>query len=441
MKLRTSLAAPRRGFFFGSMPPVRTLFVIPYCDFPPKAGAAQRMWRNISVLSRFGPTAVFSVDYNECPESALPGVDRWRHVDERKPVNNSRARRAVDRLIRLLFPPQYRGLDLAAERRTNHQLRQFISEFQPTVVVLDHWRFAVAPTPLKSRHFPLIAASHNVEWQLLRDLSGRTASLLSRLRANAKVSYFRRLEALLYRSADRTWAVSDLDRRAIQCFTGLTSEVRALPIVTDVDYYEPVRREVMVPLQRRPRRGPTVFYAGAYWWQPNADAAHMLTEEIYPILRATYPGARLLLIGDRPTTVMNAAAAADRNVVVTGKVDDVRPYLAQSDVVAVPLLIGGGMRSKILEAFAAGIPVVSTTKGAEGIDVADGRELLVRDGAADFAAGIQELWDDPGHARQIVERGLSFVRRDYSMEAMEARVRRELEELAAAKIGDNERGR
>lgn len=423
------------------MPPVRTLFVIPYCDFPPKAGAAQRMWRNIGVLARFGPTAVFSVDYNECAEATLPGVEHWRHVDERRPISRSRVWRAVERLIRLLVLPQYRGLDFAAEKRTNRELRQFISDFRPTVVVLDHWRFAIAPSPLKSRHFPLVVASHNVEWQLLRDLSRGTPWFLSRLRANAKVAYYRRLEARLYRSADRIWAVSDLDRRAIQGLTGLTSEVRALPIVTDVDYYEPVRREVMVPPQARKTRGPTVFYAGAYWWRPNADAAHMLTAEIYPILRAVYPSTRLLLVGDRPTSAMNAAASADANVIVTGKVDDVRPYLAESDVVAVPLLIGGGMRSKILEAFAAGIPVVSTTKGAEGIDVTDGKELLVRDGAANFAAGIQELWSDPERARAIAERGLGFVRRAYSMEAMEKRVRAELEELAAEKVRGDEHAR
>ncbi len=420
------------------MPSIRTLFVIPYCDFPPRAGSAQRMWRDISVFSEFGPTAVFSVDYNECPEVTLPGVERWVHADERRSDGPSRFRRAVQRIVRLIVPPQYRGLDLAAEKRTNRELRQLIAKFQPTVAVLEHWRSAVAPSPLKSRHLPLIVASHNVEWQLLRDLNDRT-SIGSRLRANAKVWYFRRLEARLYRDADRIWAVSDLDRRAIQRFTGLTSEVRALPLVTDVDYYEPVRREVMVPLQARKKRGPTVFYAGAYWWRPNADAAHMLTEEVYPILRASYPGTRLLLIGDKPTSVMKAAGSTDGNIVVTGKVDDVRPYLAESDVVAVPLLIGGGMRSKILEAFAAGIPVVSTTKGAEGIDVADGKELLVRDGAANFAAGIQILWDDPERAREIAERGLAFVRRDYSMEAMEARVRAELEELAV--LAGDERAR
>ncbi len=158
--------------------------------------------------------------------------------------------------------------------------------------------------------------------------------------------------------------------------------------------------------ERSPQSGPTIFYAGAYWWRPNFDAAHMLIDEIYPRLRERYPGTRLMLVGRNPTPQMEAAARADEQIVVTGEVDDIRPYLAQSHVAAVPLLIGGGMRSKIIEAFAAGLPVVSTTKGAEGIEVVDGRELLVRDGVPAIVAGIAELWENPDDAARA--RGTRF---------------------------------
>ncbi len=204
----------------------------------------------------------------------------------------------------------------------------------------------------------------------------------------------------MYRAADRTWAVSELDRRAIAALSGVGSKARSLPIITDVAYYAAVCAQ-RFGARRTPDAdsGPTIFYAGAYWWQPNLEAAHELIAEIFPRLRAMCPAARLVLIGASPTDEMQAAARADDHIVVTGQIDDLRPYLAQADVVAVPLLNGGGIRSKILEAFAAGVPVVSTTKGAEGIDVVDGRDLLLRDGAAEFAAGIKELWDEPERAR------------------------------------------
>ncbi len=245
--------------------------------------------------------------------------------------------------------------------------------------------------------------------------------------------YFRWVERRLYRAADRTWAVSDVDKRGIQGLTGLTSEIRTLPAVTEIDFYEPVRQKTMATPRQRTASGPTIVYAGGYTWTPNVDAAMMLINDVYPALRASYPGTHLLLIGPSPKPEMEAAARADDHITVTGKVDDIRPYLAQADISVVPLLIGGGMRTKIIEAFASGLPVVSTTKGAEGIPVQDGKELLIRDGVSDFVAGIKELWEDPVRAQTLAQHGFAFVQRDHSMDAMDARMRAELDELLAAR--------
>ena len=417
------------------MPPTRTLYIMLNCDFPPRSATPQRIWRTVTALSKLGPVAVFSIGHNNCTDSTLPGVQQWHHVEPPWRGRIPRLYRVLElllrQILRLIFPAQYTGFDFALEKKANRELRQFIADFQPTVAVLDHWLKAVIPSPLRKRDFPLIVASHDVEWQLLRDMIDPKTSRFSRMAAKARIRYFRWLEARLYRGADRTWTVSDRDRRAIGRFTGLTSKVRALPIVTEIDYFEPVRRKTMAWPRSRSARGPVIFYAGGYWWEPNADAAHTLIADMYPLLRTQFPGTRLMLIGRSPTSQMQAAAHADENIVVTGEVDDIRPYLSESDVVAVPLLIGGGMRSKIIEAFAAGVPVVSTTKGAEGIDAIDERELLVRDGVPAFVAGIKKVWNEPQLARELAERGYEFVRRDYSMEAMEMRVRAELDELIA----------
>ncbi len=338
-------------------------------------------------------------------------------------------RKMFERARRLVFPAEYPYFNLGLERQTHERLRQLIDEFQPTVAVVDHWLNAIIPSPLRHRTFPVVVASHDVEWQLTKDLTSGKAPLLRRLRGDAEVWYFRRVEARLYREADRTWAVSEKDRIAIQRFAGLDSQVRTLPAVIELDRYEAVRRHTLAPERPRASSGPTLMYAGGYAWSPNADAAHALITDIFPRVRERYPDARLLLVGQWPTAEMQAAARADAHIVVTGEVADVRPYLMEADIVPVPLLVGGGMRVKILEAFAAGVPVVSTTKGAEGIQIADGRELLVRDGIPAFVDGIAELWENPERARQLAEHAFDFMRREHSMELLEARVRAEVLEL------------
>ncbi len=203
------------------IPPIRTLYVMLDCDFPPRSATPQRIWRMVSVLSKLGPVAVFSVGYSTCTGSLLPGVERWHHVDRRWRGN------MLEKLVRLVFPAQYMGFDFGQEKQANNELRQFITDFEPTVAVLDHWLKAVIPSPLRKRNFPLIVASHDVEWQLLRDMIVPAASRFSQMATKARIRYFRWLEARLYRGADRTWTVSERDRRAIERFTGPNSRARA----------------------------------------------------------------------------------------------------------------------------------------------------------------------------------------------------------------------
>jgi glycosyltransferase involved in cell wall biosynthesis len=111
---------------------------------------------------------------------------------------------------------------------------------------------------------------------------------------------------------------------------------------------------------------------------------------------------------------MKLAGQQDDNIIVTGMVDDVRPYLAAATVMAVPLVHGGGTRLKILEAFAAGCPVVSTRKGAEGISVTDGKNILLRDSVPDMITGITTLWESYELREQLRLEARELVSESYS---------------------------
>src|SRR6185436_9718271 len=103
---------------------------------------------------------------------------------------------------------------------------------------------------------------------------------------------------------------------------------------------------------------------------------------------------------------------------VTGRVDDVRPYLREADVCAVPIRVGGGTRIKILEAMAAGVPVVSTRIGAEGIAARDGESIVLADDAASFARALVEVARDPRRASSIAGRARALVRERYGWDAV-----------------------
>jgi glycosyltransferase involved in cell wall biosynthesis len=162
-----------------------------------------------------------------------------------------------------------------------------------------------------------------------------------------------------------------------------------------------------------PAAGRTLIYVGHYGYQPNAAAALELADEVLPRVRASVPDAQLQLVGADPTEAMRA-----RPVEVTGTVPDVLPYLRAARVMVVPLRSGGGTRLKILEALAAGVPVVSTPLGAEGLELRDGEHLLVGETRADLAALTVRVIEDDALANRLSTAGRAHVERTYDWTAL-----------------------
>ena len=142
-----------------------------------------------------------------------------------------------------------------------------------------------------------------------------------------------------------------------------------------------------------PLQADTLVYAGSLTYQPNFDAVSFFVREIFPRIRAKRPNARLLVTGSLDG-VDRASLPDTAGVEFTGYVDDVRPTIARSWLSIAPLRAGGGTRVKILESLALGTPVVATRKGAEGLDLMPGRDLLVADDPAEFAAAVVRVLDD-----------------------------------------------
>jgi glycosyltransferase involved in cell wall biosynthesis len=143
---------------------------------------------------------------------------------------------------------------------------------------------------------------------------------------------------------------------------------------------------------------PVVMFVGAMDWEPNVDGVEFFCSEIWPAILKQIPGAKLRVVGRNP--VRRVAQRACDTVEVTGRVPAVIDQLRQAAVVIVPLRIGGGTRLKIYEAMGAGKAVVSTSVGAEGLDVHHGREIILADGAREFADAVVMLLRDPEARRR-----------------------------------------
>lgn len=180
---------------------------------------------------------------------------------------------------------------------------------------------------------------------------------------------------------------------------------------------------------RDPSAPPRLLLQGSLMRPPLVDAAAILAREVLPAVRATFPDARLDLVGASDERVGDLGTLP--GVQVHGRVDSMAPFLSSADLVAVPMRWGSGTRIKILEAFAHGIPVVSSTIGCEGLEVEDGRHLLIADEPVAFAAACVRVLKDAALRGRLTTEANALYEARYRWEPIRTRIGELAREVAA----------
>jgi glycosyltransferase involved in cell wall biosynthesis len=156
----------------------------------------------------------------------------------------------------------------------------------------------------------------------------------------------------------------------------------------------------------------SLVFPGALTYKANYWAAKFFLAEVFPVVKARCPSVKLYITGRTDGVLLGGLPLQD-GVVLTGYLDDIRPRVACSSICVVPITVGGGTRLKILEAMALGTPVVSTNKGAEGLEVTPGQDILIADEPTEFANAVLQLLDDPALREKLAANGRKLVQERY----------------------------
>lgn len=268
------------------------------------------------------------------------------------------------------------------------------------LVVLEAWDVAAAALPLLRDCQPhALLAVDSVDLHFLRN--ARAAATTGREDPELEASTARELAA--YRSADVRIFVSEAER---DLYEGLPGAVRSANVVI------PIVVEEQPHASRSPQRGEVVF-VGPMWHAPNHDGVTWFCSEVWGEVRRSAPEARLRIIGSNAWgyPLDTSALTECPGVTVEGFVPDLRRVYATATVVVAPLRFGAGMKGKVCEAMAAGVPVVTTTVGAEGIRATPGRDLLVADDPGDFARAVVTVLGDGQRAAAVAAAGAAAIAR------------------------------
>ena len=283
---------------------------------------------------------------------------------------------------------------------------------------------------LSGSEFDLVQVEHSEIAHWVFGLFPRTPKMLILHNVNSLI-YRRMFETIPEDSRDREQARSEWNRmrtyesRLAGKFTKFVATSREdreqfLQIVPDADLSvvpNGVDTEYFSAMQNRATEENALVFTGYMGWQPPEDAVAFFCRNIFPELLAAYPDLKFYIVGKNPSPVVSSFDNRS-NIIVTGFVDDVRPYLEKAKVVVVPLRIGGGTRLKILEAMSMGKAVVSTSVGAEGLKLSPDHDICIADSPADFTLGVKKLMDSASLRASMGARARENVVRNYDWHAI-----------------------
>jgi sugar transferase (PEP-CTERM/EpsH1 system associated) len=270
------------------------------------------------------------------------------------------------------------------------------------LVLIDEAPLAAYAWPMSE--MPCILMRQKVDYLFYRDVFLRTPFGKGKTRALREWLWFRLYENKLWGRFRNGVVVSEMERQ-IYLKLNPTLDLSVIANGVDISHFR------VTPLPTN--QNPTILLNGAMSYYPNVDAAGWFVDKIFPLILLRLPSTKLLIVGQNPGEEVQRLARAGQ-VVVTGSVPDMRDYLSQSNVVVVPLRIGHGTRLKVLEAMAAGRPVVSTSIGAEGLEAQAGKHLLLADDPTHFAANVVDILTKPRVAESIASDARQFVENLYS---------------------------
>ena len=296
-------------------------------------------------------------------------------------------------------------MPLAISRYASASLRRKID----ASIAAEHYDAIVcdflAAAPSLSELANCVLFEHNVETTIFERHVEQSRSLAKKAFFRMQAAKMEAYERRICRSVRHVIAVSDIDASRIRQMFGVDN-VSSVRTGVDIDYF--ARLGEVAPVC-------DMAFCGSMDWLPNVDAVIYFVTEILPLIRKQLPGATFTIAGRAPDPKVLRAVEGLEGVSVTGTVGDMRPYLWGAKISVVPLRIGGGTRLKIYECMAAGVPVVSTSIGAEGLRYSDGEDIALADDARGFADACIRLLSDESarsslsrHARERAVRELSW---------------------------------
>lgn len=417
---RIPMAPPRLALVRNTPPRPRLLLLAQTLPFPPDGGVHIRIFNVLKLLAEDYDVTLLCFTRRaerEAEESVAAGIAGLQEYATVRafpiPQEHSRLRYLWDHLRSLVTGKAYVWYTYQSP-----SFARAIAEAQEAesfdLVQLDSLDLAAYLPQLTA--YPVVCVHHNVESALLRQRARKEPNRLKRWYIARQAEQMAELERVWCTRVALNVAVSAADREDLQRRMP-AARFATVPNGVDIETFRPISGA-----------NEGIVSTGGLNWFPNADALEHFCQDILPRIREEMPCASVRWVG-RSNDDVAARLWEESQVELTGHVADIRPYVHEAGCFVVPLRIGGGTRLKILDAWAMGKAVVSTSVGCSGLDAVDGQNILIRDDPAAFALAVTEVLRNPELRNRLGEAGRRTVEQTYSWKVIGTDMRAQLEHL------------
>jgi glycosyltransferase involved in cell wall biosynthesis len=393
------------------------LFLTQILPYPPTSGPKVKTWHVLRYLSQLGHKITLASFVR--PEE-LPYVDAVREICttvHAVPIHRSRVND-----LRYFLRSLVSKRPFLVERDDLSSMREVVNRVvnsDPVDVIhadqLTMTQFAF-PLNLNGGKKPvLVFDAHNAVWTITERMK-ENAPFYLKPPLWLETKRIKQYEGMIVSDFNATLAVAETDRAALMDAVhahqrnGNVVPISVIPIAVDTQQILPVQRK---------EDSFNILTMGTLYYPPNADGIRWFVQDVFPLVRQKMPKATLTIVGKNPPRdFVRLSEDPQSGVTVTGFVEELDPYFAKSALMVIPVRAGGGMRVRILEAFARAMPVVTTTIGLEGIHAKIGTEVLVEDSSSAFADAVLNLLQNQELQNKLAANGRQFVETKYDWQVV-----------------------
>jgi polysaccharide biosynthesis protein PslH len=379
------------------------LFLTHLFPYPPDDGGRIVTFNTIKELKKYGHN-IYLCCFSEEDNTKLP-LDIYYSIVPFSYKNSYFA------LLKNLFEHMPYNMKKYISSIMEKEVEKILSKFKIDIVYIDHLHMAYYAKLVKQRYpnIKLILRQHNVESTIFERAFLEESNPLKKAYLYLQYKKLYRYESYITNLFKKIYTITEEDKVRLMKMNKAVS-IKNLPAGVDTEKY--------YPMGNPKNDDPTILFLGTMSWLPNINGVEWFIKDIFPTIIKHYPNLKFYIVGKNPPQKLNKYQKEyHNNIIITGYVEDERPFIAKSDAFIVPLKIGGGMRIKILNALAMKKTIITTSVGVEGIHLSKG-SLLIADKPNDFAQLIIKVLNDKQFSEEISTTGLKEVKQKYSNESI-----------------------